>query len=606
MNLPQGYNTRMYQLLDDASRIKFSEPRKALELMNFVYVQALKSADEKLEANSLYMLGVTNELVSNYPQAIKFLSEAIKISQSLGEKKIMADSLNVVGIINDKLNNYSNALKAYFKSLKLYEELHLNKSIAIVLSNIGLIYTNINDYRNALKFYSQALDIAEEESDDESQLVTSINIGLTHKLLGNYEEALRFLNEALTISSEKEDKHRKSIALDLIGDVKSFLKDHAGAYEKYNESLKIKTELDDKRGQAIVLTTIGNLQLAEGKLHEAKENIECALNIALELGMKKHIFENNKLLADIYEKQEKSELALKHLKYAYDKELEYMREEAEVKARNISTQLEIEQAQKEAEIQRLRNIELAKALEDVKQLNVSLNDLNEEKNEFMAIAVHDLKNPLQNILSTARVIKRSKDLSDNELDEFTSNIISQTDRMFNLIKKLLDHNAIEQGNIKVKNSSFGINELCEELLNNFKDEAAKKELNINYEKEPEGNTLYLDKDILYEILQNLLSNSIKFSPHGKNIYLKTYTETDQQKIEITDEGPGFTEKDLEKVFTKFSRLSAKPTGDEHSTGLGLSIVKRLCEMIGADVSLNSEEGKGAKFVISLQIPHKFP
>lgn len=589
----------MHQLLDEANKAKFSEPKKALETANLVYVQSLKSGDEKLEAKSLYMIGACNEILSNYPQAIKSLSEAIKISQSIGERKVMADSLNVVGIINDKLNNYSNALKAYFRALKIYEETRQNKSRGIVLSNIGLIYTNINDYKNALKFYSSALDIAEEEQDIESRLVTCINIGLTHKLLGNYDDALSFLNEALEISGKTGDKLRKSIALDLLGDVKSHLNDYKTAHEIYRESLKMKIELQDKRGQAIVLATIGNLQIIEGRLEEAKINIESALNISDDLGIKRAIFENNKLLAGIYEKQGKFDLSLRHFKVSYEKELEYLKEEAETKAKNISTQLEIEQAQKEAEIQRLKNIELAKALEEVKELNVSLNELNKEKNEFMAIAVHDLKNPLQNILSTARILKRSKDLSENEMSEFTSNIISQTGRMFNLIKKLLDHNAIEQGNITINITEFGIDDICSEVINNFKEEAARKNLNIIY-SEMTGNSLVKsDKDILYEILQNLISNAIKFSPAGKNIFLRTFVSSNSAKIEISDEGPGFTDDDKLKIFTKYSRLSAKPTGDEHSTGLGLSIVKRLCELIGTEISLESTSGKGAKFTITL-------
>lgn len=590
----------MHQLLDDANKIKFNEPKKALETVNLVYVQSLKSGDEVLEAKSLYMMGACNEIISNYPQAIKSLSEAIKISQSIGEKKIMADSLNVVGIINDKLNNYSNALKAYFKALKIYEEIKLNKSRGIVLSNIGLIYTNINDYKNALKFYSSALDIAEEEKDTESRLVTCINIGLTHKLLGNYEAAIDFLNESLEIAGKSGDKLRKSITLDLLGDVKSHLNDYKTAHEIYRESLRMKIELEDKRGQAIVLATIGNLQIIEGKLEEAKINIESALNISDELGIKRAIFENNKLLAGIYEKQGKFDLSLKHFKASYEKELEYLREEAETKAKNISTQLEIEQAQQEAEIQRLKNIELAKALEEVKELNVSLNELNKEKNEFMAIAVHDLKNPLQNILSTARLLKRSKDnLSETELEEFTANIISQTGRMFNLIKKLLDHNAIEQGNITINKSEFGINDICQEVINNFKEEAARKNLNIIYSDMTANRHINSDREILYEILQNLVSNSIKFSPLEKNIFFRTYLNGDTTKIEIADEGPGFTEEDKQKIFTKYSRLSAKPTGDEHSTGLGLSIVKRLCELIGAEISLESTSGNGAKFTISI-------
>ena len=589
----------MHQLLDDANKIKFNEPKKALETVSLVYVQSLKSGDEVLEAKSLYMMGACNEIVSNYPQAIKSLSEAIKISQSIGEKKIMADSLNVVGIINDKLNNYSNALKAYFKALKIYEEIKLNKPRGIVLSNIGLIYTNINDYTNALKFYSSALDIAEEEKDIESRLITCINIGLTHKLLRNYEAAISFLNEAREISEKTGDKLRKSITLDLLGDVKSHLNDYKTAHEIYRESLRMKIELDDKRGQAIVLATIGNLQIIEGRLEEAKINIESALNISDELGIKRAIFENNKLLAGIYEKQGKFDLSLKHFKASYEKELEYLKEEAETKAKNITTQLEIEQAQKEAEIQRLKNIELAKALEEVKELNVSLNELNKEKNEFMAIAVHDLKNPLQNILSTARILKRSKNLSESELDDFTSNIISQTGRMFNLIKKLLDHNAIDQGNITINKSDFGINDICYEVINNFKEEAARKNLNIIYSDMTANRQINSDREILYEILQNLISNSIKFSPSGKNIFFRTYLNGATTEIEISDEGPGFTEEDKKKIFTKYSRLSAKPTGDEHSTGLGLSIVKRLSELIGAEISLDSTSGSGAKFTISI-------
>jgi signal transduction histidine kinase len=219
----------------------------------------------------------------------------------------------------------------------------------------------------------------------------------------------------------------------------------------------------------------------------------------------------------------------------------------------------------------------------------------------MAIAVHDLKNPLQNILSTARMLRRSKELPETEKEFFTSNIISQTDRMFNLIKKLLDHNAIEQGKMKIINSTFRVNDVCMGLLANFKDEAVSKELAIEYQENPLNEEIHTDKEILYEILQNLLSNAVKFSPRGKTITLRSLTEDDQLKYEITDEGPGFTDSDRQKMFTKFARLSAKPTGDEHSTGLGLSIVKKLCELIGADVTLETTENIGSKFVISLPI-----
>ncbi|HAX48298.1 MAG TPA: tetratricopeptide repeat-containing sensor histidine kinase [Ignavibacteria bacterium] len=600
MNLPTGYNEKLYSMLEEVHKLKFSEPQKALEMANLVYVQSLKSADEELEANALYALGVCNEIISNYPHAMKFLSEAIKLARELGNKKIMGDALNYVGVIHDNLNNYSNALKAYFRALKLYEDIKENKKTAIVLSNIGLIYTNIKDFRNALKFYSHALDIAEEENDSESLLITNINIGLTHSQLGNFDEALKFLNDAYNKASASNDKLRASIALDHIAETQVKLNNNAEAFRLFEQSKKLKLELDDKRGLVKLHSTTGSLYLLENNIVEAKANLEKALELATELGIKRSVHELHKMLAETYERIENSSKALYHLKIAYSKEMELLREESELRAKNISTQLEIEQAQKEAEIQRLKNIELAQALEDVKKLNVSLKDLNTEKNEFMAIAVHDLKNPLQNILSTARILKRSSDLTKEEMNEFTANIINQTDRMFNIIKKLLDHNAIDQGEMKIKIADTEINTVCREVISNFREEAERK--NLKLELETGENEIYLqtDKVILYEILQNLISNSIKFSPENKSIYLRVTESSERAAISVKDEGPGFSEEDKKKMFNKFARLSAKPTGNEHSTGLGLSIVKKLCELIGANLKLESKINEGAVFTVFLK------
>jgi len=602
MDIP-NYNHKLQETLKEAHNLRFSNPQKALDKANFVYINALKSGDQKLEARSLYEMGRCFELAASYPQAMKCFSESIKIANSIGDTQTMADSINSIGIINDKLNNYSNALKAYFKALRLYDFLENKKRKAIVLSNIGLIYTNISDFKSALKFYSQALELAEDEMDDESLLVININIGLTHQRLGNYKDARMFLNDAIKIADLKNDKHRKSLALDIIAEVESSLKNLQKAYDILYESLEIKKELNDKSGISKIYSFLGQLQLIEEKFDDAKFSFLESVKIADEIGLKKTIFESYKSLSDIYEKQENHKKSLEYLKDAYKLELEYIMEESEVKAKNITTQLEIEQAQKEAELERLKNVELAKALEEVKQLNISLKDLNDEKNEFMAIAVHDLKNPIQNILSTARVIKNSDELSKESVEEFTVNIINQTDRMFGLIKKLLDHNAIEQGQIHINNSVFNVNVLLDELYDNFKESALQKNITIIYEKVLFETVVNTDKVILYEVLQNLLSNAIKFSPSNKNITLNSLVSDKKVSIGIKDEGPGFTDKDKLKIFSKFTRLSAKPTANEHSTGLGLSIVKRLCDIIGAEIFFESQEGSGAKFVISLRLSH---
>ena len=596
------YTEPIFKMLEEANTIKFNEPGKALEICNKAYLNALKSGDEKAELGSLYLMGVCNELISNYPEAMKYLTESIKLSTMLGDKKKIADSLNTIGIIHDNLGNYSNALKTYFKALKMYEEIKEISSKAIILSNIGLVYTNIRDYTNAIKFYSDANGLAESLKDTESLLVTYINIGLTHRLLGDYDKAKEHLLKGLNLAKKANDKLRGSLALTELGDVEASLGNNKQAYTYYNEALDIKYELNDKKGIALVLTFIGVLQLNDGDIESAKHNIMLGLGISEEIGVTKSIYELHELLSQVYEKEENPEMAFYHFKISHVKQLEYLSEESEVKTKNLAIQNEVENAQREAEIQRLRNVELAKALEEVNMLNRNLKDLNEEKNEFMGVAVHDLKNPLQNILSTARVLNREKSPTPELISSFTSNIIYQTDRMFNLIKKLLDHNAIEQGNIKTRKTIFEIKEFCSQLINDFRDATTKKDIQIQFEDNTNNPALYTDKEILYEILQNLISNAIKFSPAGKNICFKANENESEVVFDVTDEGPGFTDKDKEKIFTKFARLSARPTDNEHSTGLGLSIVKKLTEILGASLKYHSDAGQGTTFTLKVQKP----
>jgi signal transduction histidine kinase len=127
-----------------------------------------------------------------------------------------------------------------------------------------------------------------------------------------------------------------------------------------------------------------------------------------------------------------------------------------------------------------------------------------------------------------------------------------------------------------------------------------------------------DEQALMQVLDNLVSNAVKYSPHGKNVYIKTIHHTEGQmaemtfkstpltllpstflRIEITDEGPGISEEDMKKLFGKFARLSAQPTGGEHSTGLGLSIVKKMVEGMRGRVWCESEQGNGATFIVEL-------
>ncbi len=110
-------------------------------------------------------------------------------------------------------------------------------------------------------------------------------------------------------------------------------------------------------------------------------------------------------------------------------------------------------------------------------------------------------------------------------------------------------------------------------------------------------TVVADANVMLQVFENLLSNAIKYSPPGKSIFVRLRRAVTGIRCEVQDEGPGLNAEDQRKLFGKFARLSAKPTGGEHATGLGLSIVKRMVEAMDGKVSCESEPGHGATFIV---------
>ena len=245
---------------------------------------------------------------------------------------------------------------------------------------------------------------------------------------------------------------------------------------------------------------------------------------------------------------------------------------------------------------------LLATLEDkVKERTGRLIELNAEKNEFLGIVAHDLKNPLANIkMFTDLINKEVGTLSKDEIKEYTGDVLSETDRMFTLITNLLDVNKIERG-FKANTIKLDLVGLTEAITDNYRPRAELKNLNLHFEtKLPIANVL-ADEVATMQVVENIISNAVKYSPIGenKNIWVRIAPGEKALRVEVQDEGPGLSAEDKEKLFGHFARLSAQPTGGEHSTGLGLSIVKKMVESMNGKIWCESEKGKGATFIVEL-------
>lgn len=224
------------------------------------------------------------------------------------------------------------------------------------------------------------------------------------------------------------------------------------------------------------------------------------------------------------------------------------------------------------------------------------------KNEVLGTVAHDLKNPLGVILGRTEMLKElisgamaSKEGSISQVDH----IRDATKRLTQMVDHLISDAMADAFDITIRREPVDIAALVMEIAETNRPSASNKQQTIDVSSPPERTTM-CDADRMREAIDNLVSNAIKYSPIGGKIGLTVAYEGDHVLIHVADKGPGLSPEDLGRLFGRFQRLSAKPTGGESSTGLGLSIVKRIVDMHGGKVTANSAgTGEGSTFTISL-------
>ena len=251
---------------------------------------------------------------------------------------------------------------------------------------------------------------------------------------------------------------------------------------------------------------------------------------------------------------------------------------------------------------RIKNqLELVRKNKIILNQNHKLIKLNEDKNGLLAITAHDLRNPLQVILSASELLMRQINLAENpSINEMLDSIVYSSKKAINIIQDLLEVQALEEGKIKTDLTVFDARDVVISLVDDYLYIANNKHIQLIYEESEENCTILCDNRKLSRIIENLLSNAIKFSPENTTVTVKCNFENfgnDDKYIHISinDEGPGFSDDDLPKIFSKFSKLSAKPTGNESSTGLGLSIAKKLTELLDGNIYFDTMPGKRHMF-----------
>lgn len=535
-------------------------------------------------------LGTVYAQTNNYSKAIPLL-EASRVGISDISSHQYLSVLNALGICYMYCGDYDKALPLYLEVLanckdNTYLEL-------IVLNNLAELLQNKKEFELAHEYYQRAIELTKQNG--LTQEANYTNLAGLYLQMNRFEEALELYAQSIEISKTTQNKVVEINSL--IGSAVALqkLRQFTQSIRLFEEASLYCHEKGLKRMEAHALQLQAEVFIEEdflGKsLTKAIELTERSLQISQTIADKVAQVNNYHFLAKLYEKKEQYKEAYDHFQKATAIEKTISSEETEKLIQRNRAIFEVEQSKKEADFLRVKNNELA-------TLNIELSELNREKNEILGIVAHDLKNPIGSIRMLARLLTAGN-LTVSEVEEFSNDILSTADRMFELVTTLLDVNAIEQGQINVHIEAIEATTILSRCEEQFIQQALLKNITIESQIIEEEVFVSADKHLLQEVLDNILSNAVKYTFPGRKIVVGLDKSESFVKFWIKDEGPGLTEEDKQKLFGKYQRLSAQPTGGEHSTGLGLSIVKKMVELMHGKVWCESELGKGSTFYVEL-------
>ena len=243
-----------------------------------------------------------------------------------------------------------------------------------------------------------------------------------------------------------------------------------------------------------------------------------------------------------------------------------------------------------------------RAEEELKKSTQNLIKLNETKDRFISIISHDLRTPFSSILGFTDLLANDEELTDDERKQYVKYIQESSRSMLALVNSLLDWTRLQTGRIKFEPQKIDVSKVVADSVNALSGSAIQKGIEV-VSVVNQSLFLFVDKSLITQVFNNLISNAIKFTNRGGLIYISNESVTASRfiKFSVKDTGVGIKEEDLAKLFSVDAKYTSEGTAGEKGSGLGLSLVKEIIEKHGGTISVESEYGKGTEFIFTLPI-----
>ncbi|MFY7998049.1 MAG: ATP-binding protein [Candidatus Kapaibacteriota bacterium] len=629
----QGDSLQIVHLLDNAGKYNIIRPELSLLLAQKALHRSIRLTDTRLQAESQRLYAFANQRMGLMSVAMRNYLSAVELFGQIQDSNGLAYCYNGLGIINFEQKKYEQALQYYNSAAAIFSRLKNIERHSAALSNIA--YCFIKQKRiDSAEYYTKQSIIINKPLQNDTAAFTLMSLGEIALFKENFQSAESYAVHSLKKVQATPNKIVETRALNLLG--MTYLAKKQYTQSLYFLELGLQTAREMKLAYRIwdsyeILSfaeqTIGNYRKAllyKTKAQESRDSLiaeEISLSqVVLEA---KHERERRQRETDILmenNRQQKTLLIILGcstllvavfalIVYNLYKRVSIYSRKLEAQ-RNETLRQKVIVEEQSLSIQQInallaeRNTELEDANTELFQLNHNLQEADEKRVQMLSVVSHDLKSPLSSMLMTSEFLQQNEFLDDISRD-LLANQVHSINRMNNLIRELLDTAAQELGTMNLEKAPFNFLAVLNRVIDEISPILQEKKQHIFAPSAREiGTPLIMlgDEGKMFQVIENLISNASKFSPIGSTITIQVTEKIHSIIFSVADEGPGLTDDDKSKLFGFFQRLSAKPTGKEHSSGVGLAIIHKIVKLHGGNIWCESALGHGATFIVEIPKP----
>ena len=569
----------------------------------------------------------------------------LKISDTLGVARVS----NSIGLIEIKRGNYAIGLQNSLSAIHIFEKQYLKDELSTAYNNLAEAYFKTNQIDKAIEFNYKALDVRKQLNDTEGIKISTKNIAELYSLLKEHRKAIEYYEKVLDILNPKTDQNLRGEILPKLGSEYLRFKEYDKAAKYLVEGLKYNRKQDNKEGLLRALNAIGNLNLQNRKVKLAEKQLNEAYAIAQKIDNKKELLENYKLhialdstrgyfqnaffwqnkfydLKDSLSKVDQpvfptdvSPIDLITTENTSENDTVTVKEnelpETKDSWQNNSfllyalialcvlllvllfyslsqTKSHKDNLKKEKEKLTQELVRIDAILEQTHHLE----EVNQVKDKLFSIVSHDLKDSISSIKAFLDLLKEDS-ISKDEFYELIPELSENANNASSLLFNLLNWSKSQMQNLEPKPELFNIQDVFQTKIALVEQKVEDKRIVLI--DESQRDFVYADRSMIEIVIQNLITNAVKFSRIGDVITISNVDTNGKSLICVEDSGVGIAKENIDKLFAAHKNFTTAGTKNEKGTGLGLTIAKDLVELNNGRIWVESTENVGSKFFVEL-------